>query len=171
MNNQNEILAKLANKLITKLTAIESIAVLFILTGLILKSFDISQGRILLLISLGTLSLVYFLLAYKSMEPDASVMVKFLNKLVYWAFSICVVGILFRIQNYPGYIVMINTGCMTLLLSIVISVMQKQNLGSKLIIRIIIIAAIGLCLRYTPKEKLIELKIIHPIEKTSNPKQ
>lgn len=63
---------------------------------------------------------------------------------------------------------MISIGCSTLILFLIFSFIKKQETDSRLILRTIIIAAIGLSLYFTPKEKLIDLRIISSIEKTSN---
>ncbi|HOT89048.1 MAG TPA: hypothetical protein PKZ43_08500 [Bacteroidales bacterium] len=166
---KNEKLAKLAKKLDSKLSSIEAILVLTSLIGLFLRSSNIPLGTFILLISLSTLAIMYYIISYRlSADKEISPMKNFLDKLCLWGLSISIIGILFRLQNYPGFQSMISIGCSTLILFLIFSFIKKQETDSRLILRTIIIAAIGLSLYFTPKEKLIDLRIISSIEKTSN---
>ena len=166
---QNESLAKLADKLNPKLKTVESVLAITTLIGLELKSSEITQGGILLVLTLSALALVYFLSAYKSFETDTPIMPRFLFRLISWASSIGVIGILFRLQNYAGYNTMLIVGCVSLFMGLCIKFYTKIDFSKRIIIRALIILAIGLCLYLTPSEKLKELKIINSVERVNTP--
>jgi hypothetical protein len=169
MTKENVNLANLAKKLDSRLPTIETILSFTSLTGLALRSLSIPLGGIVLAISLSTLALVYYLIAFRSsIDTKTPAMKKFLDKLFFWGLSISIIGILFCLQNYSGFHTMISIGCSTLLILIIFSVLKKQDVGRRLIFRTIIIAVIGFSLYFTPKEKLLELRIIPSIEMTSN---
>jgi|GEM_PF-1662459 hypothetical protein len=166
---ENENLAKLADKIKPKLLTIEGALSFTTLIGLALRGSNIPQGEILIVFSLGSISLAYFLIAYCSHEKETPAMTKFLHKLMFWACSISVVGILFRFQSYAGYNMMLAIGCMSLALGLILNFSLKINVDRKFIIRTLVILAIGLSLYFTPSEKLKELKIISNIEKVNTP--
>jgi cytochrome c oxidase subunit IV len=165
--NENENLAKLADKIAPKITTIEGTLSFTTFIGLALKISGIPQGAILILLSLSTISLVYFLSAYQSHEAETPAMTRFLHKLLFWSASICVIGILFRLQSFAGYNTMLIVGCMSLSLGLIFNFFSKVDLDRKFLIRTIIILAVGLSLYLTPSEKLKELKIINSIEKVT----
>jgi hypothetical protein len=169
MRTENEYLVKIAGKLANSLPAVETFLALSSLAGFLLKYFNIGIGGIILVISLGALAIVYFLLAFKSIEPETGAVKIFVNKLIYWGLSVCVLGILFRIQNYPGFNNMIIIGSITLFFTVIYSLIKEAGNERRLVIRVIIILIIGLSLFFTPAEKLSELNIIHQVENTSTP--
>jgi len=162
--NENENLAKLADKIKPKLITIEGILSLTTFIGLALKVSGISQGSILILLSLSAISLVYFLSAYQSHEAETPAMTKFLHKLLFWSASICSIGILFRLRSFAGYNTMLIVGRMSLSLGLIFNFFSKVELDRNILIKTIIILAVGISLYLTPSEKLKELKIINSIE-------
>jgi hypothetical protein len=149
MTSENSMQAKIANKLSERLPKLEMIFALTSFIGLILRILNISYGGIILVISLSSLAIIYFLLAYKSSSSDSSGLYKFIYKLIYWAISISVLGILFRLQHYPNSNNMLIIGCVTVLFALIISILKKLDLGRSIIIRSIIIIIIGLSLNFT----------------------
>jgi hypothetical protein len=164
MINENENLAKFADKIAPKITVIEGTLSFIALIGLMLKISGIPQGGILILLSLSAISLVYFLSAYQTHEAETPAMTRFLHKLLFWSASICVIGILFRLQSFAGYNTMLLVGCISLSLGLIFNFFSKVYLDRKILIRTIIILAVGISLYITPSEKLKELKIINSTE-------
>ncbi|MBI9034881.1 MAG: hypothetical protein JEZ03_10465 [Bacteroidales bacterium] len=153
-----------------RLDKFESILVLIFVMGLILR---ITMGWpvfLLIYLSLGLLSLMYLLNASAMDLGDTpEVWARILNKLASWSCSIGVLGMLFRILNYPGYDKMLMIGGIGLL--IIFPFMIRLNLksdsgpwfGHRWLIRVFLIAVLGLTLNFAPTDKLIDMGLIdHP---------
>ena len=167
MINKNEYLEKLAEKLSPKLPTIETVCVLIFIAGLALKSSDIPFGEICLVLSLSALALVYFISGYKLLDNNVSAIKHFIFRLNYWGLSICTMGILFILNNYPQFNIMISVGSITLLIVLFFSLVKDHDLNRRMLARTVIILVLGLSLYFVPKEKLIKLKILHTVEDTN----
>jgi predicted membrane channel-forming protein YqfA (hemolysin III family) len=90
----------------------------------------------------------------------------FINKIVYFALSVGVIGVLFRLENWSGYDVMLMLGCISLAigLAFVLFINSKESelkiFSSRVILRILVILAVGVLLYFTPRENLIKLRLI-----------
>ena len=108
----NEIIQKLANKIRPIQVKLEMVLCALLGIGLLFR--DTEEGKLLSLISLGALSMLYFLLSFRLQHPDNRVLV-FLNKMIHLAFSIGVLGILFAVNHYPNAIEMLSIGFISIL--------------------------------------------------------
>ena len=167
MSYENGFLTNIADKVSARINTIEIIAAVVFAAGLVLRSSNVPFDNVVLVISLSALALAYFLMSYRSSEPEAGVIKKFVDKLGCWSSSITVVGILFQLLNYPGFDSLLMVGCTTLAPALVFVIIKNHEFDKKTIIRIVMIVLIGGSLLLTPKEKLIEYKIIKKAEQTN----
>ncbi|MBN1188067.1 MAG: hypothetical protein JXB49_37680 [Bacteroidales bacterium] len=163
-NSQNEILVKIGNWISPRLDKYESIIALIFAVVVILKlNTDLKVG-ILLVLTLSTLSTLYFFNAYSFPDNDnAGGLERFVFKLSLLSGSVASVGILFCLQHWVGYDIMLSCGCITLaiLLPVVLIIKSKKPdlmiFNNRLVIRIVVIAAIGLFLNFAPGNILINI--------------
>src|ERR1039457_5350940 len=129
-DNQNEQLSKIGNWVLSRLDKYESMIVLVFLVGFVLKVMTDLKVGILIVISLTTLAILYFLKGFSATgDENAGGLEIFVDKLVSFGGSVATIGILFRIEYWPGYHMMILSGCMTLAISLpIILVLKSKNL-------------------------------------------
>ncbi|MGZ4061251.1 MAG: hypothetical protein ACXVPU_19625, partial [Bacteroidia bacterium] len=157
------------------LKKVESILLIIIGIGLILKISLILLADPILTISFSTLAIFYFLRAYKVLENE-NMQERFFNKLLPFGWSINCIGILFLVQGWQGFDPMLVVGSMTQFAVIAFFLFLKNKKGSEykiadksIYIRSLIIAGLAFSLHICPKEKLIENHIISKqVEITAN---
>lgn len=141
----NKIAYNLAQKLRPIQLKIELILISLIIIGVLLKSTEI--GNILIVISFSTLSILYYIMAFRLISSENKTVV-FLNKLIQISFSVGMLGILFAIQHYVGADVMLRIAIITMFIGLVFTFINKlknnqsQNLIDFDTIRIIIITLV-----------------------------
>jgi hypothetical protein len=141
----NEIIQKLANKIRPIQVKLEM--VLYALSGIGLLLRDTETGKLLSLISLGALSMLYFLMSFRLENPNNRFLV-FLNKMIHLSFSIGVLGILFAVNHYPNAIEMLSIGFLSILFGLVGLLILKfrtktdKRIADSDLIRAILIASI-----------------------------
>lgn len=173
-HQQNEQLIKIGTWVSHRLKKYEKILVIVFFTSLILKITSDMNLNILIVLTLQSLAILYFFKAFSVLEnKNAGGIEMFLDKLFSMSASMGVIGILFRLQNWKGYEIMIMTGCVTL--SIVIPFIwsiksRKPNLeifDNRMIFRGIIIVIIGLVLNFSSSENLVKSNIIEVPKETT----
>jgi hypothetical protein len=165
--NQSAQNKKLNDWLSTKFDTIETIlAFAFLLILLLESTGDFPLGSFKVIV-LSTLAMLYFFNAYLPIEDKLAGPIEiFVNKLVSISLSVSVIGIFFRMMNWPHPIPFIFAG--PILLGVIFVVIlylhsKKPELTiftKRLKIRVFIIATIGLIIFFTPTEKLIEMGIM-----------
>jgi len=160
---QNEQLTAVAKFISTKLNKYEALIGIIFLIGLILKIKTDWNVGILIVLSLNTLAALYFLSAFSVYDDEnAGAIEIFIHKLVSYSTSIATIGIMFSIQHWPGSSKLIVVGCITLivLLPIILNIKSKKPdliiFNQRLLLRIVLIAALGLLLNFAPKDALIK---------------
>lgn len=108
-NPLNAPFAKIAIKISPYQLKIEIGLVLIFLLGLLLKSYSLPSGQIIIL-SLGILSSLYAILSFKEYSNDNKWYHHFSSELIYKAFSILIISTLFSILHWPGGDFFINIG-------------------------------------------------------------
>lgn len=103
----NKTIQILAIKIGSYQIKIELISLAILLIGIMLR--DSETGMQLIIISLSALSLLYFLMAFR-IEDLNNRFLSIINKIIYWAFSIGIIGILFSINHYPNAEQMLRIG-------------------------------------------------------------
>ena len=166
-SKQNEQLVKMSNRLTRKLDKYEVILALIFLVILLLHISSDFQVGVFMTITLSTLAVLYFFKAYSMSDDDnAGGLERFIDKLASLSLSVCLIGIMFRLENWPGYDKMLLIGSSTLVIILpIILVMQSKKPDLKIFsqrmkLRIVIIAALGLLLYFTPADELIKVGIV-----------
>lgn len=165
--NQNDQNKKLNDWLSINFDKVETIlAFAFLLILLLESTGDLPLGTFKVMI-LSTMAVLYFFVAYLPIQDKhAGAIEIFVLKLVSISLSFSVMGILFRMMNWPGLAMMKFTGPALLVVSfVVISSLQSKKpeltiFTKRLKIRIFIIATISLIFFFTPTQKLIEIGIM-----------
>ena len=151
---------------------VEKIAIFLMVIALLLMSFDIGFGEIMLTLSLGSLALIYMYsgLAYRKSTP------KFLKKMaldengnshlvpnlvIGYAWSAGLIGVLFTIQGYPGSSAMIYAALIGVIVGI--GFLYFQNRDKTIVklqpffFRIFLITGIIVLFAVTPKKEIREI--------------
>lgn len=147
----------------------EWMAGLAAILGIGIKMSQIPAGGMLVVLSLGTLSVFYFFEAYLPSGADTEPAEKNMNKLHAMGSSMGVTGILFALQNWPGSKVILLMGCVTVVLAslVFISALKRKGetnfLGQKKIKRSLIIVLFAVALSVIPKQTLLDYHIHRPL--------
>ena len=151
-----------------KLKIIESVIGIMILILLILRIESFRIFDFLMIISLTSLSILYFLQSFLIIADKTDDKIdNFIYKLSFMNLSINVVGILFRLEDWPGYETYIfSSSTLEILIIATIFYFQSKRPISKIIdtrlkIRIVLLAAIDSLLLFTPEKDLKKLGIIN----------
>ena len=156
-----KFIIKLANAIDKVLLKLEMIAVALILTGLLIQLFSITIGGLILSLTLTSLATIYFFMAYTYNNTDNNYD-RFILRLVYWSYSIAVIGVLFIIQVWPVGILVFQLAKTTLILSISFiiilgPILKKLNsITTRNIIRTLVILLVVLLLYLTPSYKQLK---------------
>lgn len=124
----------------------ELILWMFLMFTLLLRYLEIEQSSTLIGISLSTLSIFYFLLAFIP-QNDIQIIQMIAIKVVNIGSSICLVGIMYKILNFPGANLMMNVGLLSIIsagaIIILTSLKNWTDMTTRLALRVILIVAIG----------------------------
>lgn len=124
----NENLQNIATKIRPILIKLEFSIFMLMIAGYLLSNSG--YGNILLIFSLGTLSILYYLIAF-GIGVSNNEFATFLNKLTYMSLSIGIIGALFTINHYPFASVMMLIGLLSTILSflglIIIKIRNKKT--------------------------------------------
>jgi hypothetical protein len=144
--------------------------------SIIFKVLRLPFDEIILTITLLTLSILYYIRSF-AMTGNFNVLTRDRNtdKFYYYSVSVALVGILFRLNNWQGYNVILIFGGIGMIISFVlILVFKSYNIGSNIldkysIVRIIILLAIVILLKLATPNTLIRYNIIKEIPKQEQP--
>jgi hypothetical protein len=161
-SKKNELLMKTGNWLAPKIEKYEMIlAFLFLIVLLIRITGNFPVGVFMVLI-LSILATLYLLKAYSvSDDSNAGGIERFIDKLASLSLSVSMIGILFRLQHYPGSDQMLLMGSTILVVAFfAILFLQSKKPDLKIFtqrmkLRIFIVAALGLILYFAPAGDLI----------------
>ncbi len=168
---QDEQLNKIGNLISSGLEKYESIIFLIFLGGIILKAAAGFPVNIIMVLALSTLGTMYFLNAFSiTKDENAGGIERFIQKIASFAESIGVIGILFKLQNWPGSSAMIinSSVILIILLPVILKIKSKKPelriFTSRMILRIFLIAVLGLTLKFTSKDLFYKFGIIETIK-------
>ena len=165
-SKQNEQIVKMSNRLTRKLDKYEAILALIFLVILLLHISSDLQVGVFMTLTLSTLAVLYFFKAYSMSDDDNAGGLESIDKLASLSLSVCLIGIMFKFESWPGYDKMLLIGSSTLVIILpIILVMQSKKPDLKIFtnrmkIRIVIVAALGLLLYFVPADKLIKAGIV-----------
>ncbi len=148
---------------------VEIIIAIIVIIGLVLKYFHIPGGSLVLLLGLMTLSFIYFYASFayfngvsirsvvkkqggKKLKPFAAVSAFFFG----WGLSILIIGILFYIQIWPGFRVMLLTGLIVTIVGAIAFLIARKDKFLQTILRTVLIGGLGLFLYLFPIMKYID---------------
>lgn len=137
----NKIAQNLAIKIKPYQLKIELVLISMIVIGVLLKNTEINYLLIVMPFSL--LSILYFLLAFRLSAPVDKTLI-FLHRLIYIAFSVGMLGILYGIQHYTGAAFMLRISIFAMFVGLIFTFISKlknkelQNFIDADTIRIII---------------------------------
>jgi hypothetical protein len=167
-SNQNEVSTQFGNWVAKKLDNYELILVVILAIVLILKILTTIQVGVFIILILGTLSTLYFFNGFAVYTENENIggLEYFIVKLASWGCSIATIGILFRLLSWPNNEIMLIIGSLTLIFSLIgVLVIKNKKPDLKLfsfrwIIRLLLIAILGLILRFSSTEDLIKTGLI-----------
>jgi len=153
---KNGIAQKIGNWFSARLDQYEIILFMIFITALIVKSIEDLQSDPLIVVSLSILAVLCYFAGHAVISGEnVSGYDKFVYKLAFWASSIGIIGILFRLMGWEMSYMMITIGCLTLAISLVVIIFlksKKDNLDSifskRFILRMVLIGAVGILLNY-----------------------
>lgn len=91
----------------------EKVLAIIVILSTLMKMFHVPGGSVFLILSLLTLTILYFPLGFYFLS-DKSYKENTITSIIFgWLLSVCFVGIMFRIMHWPGAIVMNIVGSMT----------------------------------------------------------
>lgn len=167
---QNEQMVKINNWLAPRIDKYELIlAFVFLFVLLLQISTELPVG-IILILDLATLAALYYLGAFSIPEDsNAGMNERVIYKVALMGLSVCIIGILFRLESWPSYSTFLLIGLITLgiaFLSIFFLKFKNPELKiytPRLKLRIFIVLALGLFLYFTPTNDLINFGILKNI--------
>lgn len=164
---QNEQATKIGNWIATRLDRYEAIIFLILIFALIVKTTTDIQVNILIVLAFMAMAIIYFFSGFANINFDyAGGLDIFFHKLASWGCSIGIMGILFRLQGWASYDLLIWVGCATMLIILPFILYRKSKneelklFNSRYILRIVLICLVGFFIAYAPSEVLIKSKII-----------
>lgn len=168
-----ELREKFSNWFDPKADTYELILVIVFIGFLVLQSlFGLAVNKYLILL-LGALSILYYLKIHTiSKDPYAGGIELFIDKVSSQVLSVAVIGVLFKLQSWPGANTMLFLPAITLIILLPV-MLYLQSKNSELSIftqwakfRILTVAALCIFLIYTPRADLEKYGLInnHSIE-------
>jgi hypothetical protein len=124
----------------------ELILWIFFIFTLILLYLEIEQSSMLIGISLTTLSIFYYLIAFIPLNDIQKIQIIAI-KVVNIGSSVCLMGIMFKILNFTGANMMLNIGLLSMISAGGVIILTGLNnwtdKTTRLAMRILLIGAIG----------------------------
>lgn len=120
--NNNELLNKIGIKIKPYQITVEIFCIAFLLIGVLLKNTDF--GYIFIIIAMSILSMLYFLMSFVTDKSKSKPLI-FLYKVIYLSMSVGAIGILYRIQHYPGWPIMLKASFFSLVIALAVKSILK----------------------------------------------
>ena len=167
--NQNEQITKIGNWIAERVNKYEKILALTALAGVLLKVSKIGAGNFLLVVSLLALVVMYFGSAFALTEAEKDQpkpFIVFARKLVFWGLSVLVNGILFKLENYPGAMIILQQGFAIMIFILIIGFYERFKkteltlMSRRVWIRFGVLSVICILLFFTPKETMKRYNLI-----------
>jgi len=144
---------KIGNWICPRVDFLELILILIFAVAFLLKTqFDMPVD-FLIVLSLSALGLTYFFLSFKLPESDnPEAILIFANTLSGYSLSVSVIGILFKLMNFPGFDIMLLVGSITLILILPTIIYMKSKkkewnfFNNRYLIRLFVFGASGIIL-------------------------
>jgi hypothetical protein len=164
--SMKEIAIEIGNWLSPILNIVEAILFAVFVFALTMKASAGIPVDILLIVVLSTMALAYFFNAHATVNFDnVGAMDVFYHKLTSWGCAIGTMGILFCLQNWPQYEMMIWLGFANGLIVMPLVLYRKSKYRDiklytfRYVLRILVISLFGFTLAYVPNDLLSEKEI------------
>ena len=169
MSDEKTNLTNLADKASNLLDRIELFAAIGGLAGVILKTMSLPLGGMLMVLSMGTLAMFYFLTSMSLVtDPLADKRDKMIFKLNSMGCSVGIIAILFLAMGWPGFRVMVLMGSVLLIFTSLLMLISKSSkpglvlFDNRLILRALAIAVTGMVLYLVPASQSSQMQNVHP---------
>jgi len=164
--SMNEVAIKIGNWLAPILNIVEAILFAIFVFALIMNTSTGMSVDILLIVVLSTMALAYFFHGHATVNfVNVGAMDVFYHRLTSWGCAIGTLGILFCLQNWPGYEMMIWLGVANGVIILPFVLYRKSKYRDiklytfRYVLRIIVICVFGFTLAYVPNDLLSEKEI------------
>lgn len=156
----------------TMLLKYESLIIVLVVFGIIINILKFQYSEIILSIPFVVLLILYYLRSYAmSSNMNVSVRNRNIDKFYYYSIAVAILGILFQLNGWQGYNIILTFGCIGLLLSLIFILIFKSHQEASKILdknsmpRLIIVLAIVILLKIIPADKLIQYNLIKEMPK------
>jgi hypothetical protein len=147
--NHNQLPPLLAKFVESNFLKVELVFAVLFLIGLVMKSYETANSGLVLMISIGTLGILYFLGAFIPPSENESSLFRIIGfKVLHISWTVATVGLLFLIQNYPGAMTQTSIGAITMLTALVLIILTSLNSWNSRVTHSIIRSLIILLLLY-----------------------
>jgi hypothetical protein len=157
----------MGNWIAARLDKYEAVIFLVLIFALIIKTTTEIPINFLIVLVLMAMAIMYFFSGFSNINFDyAGGLDIFFHKLASWGCSIGIIGILFRLQSWASYDLLIWIGCATMIIILPFIVYRKSKneelklFNSRYILRIVLICIVGFFFAYAPNDVLVKSKII-----------
>jgi len=148
------------------LKKLETGSITIALLGLLFKFLHWPGGSMMLIMSLGTLSMYYFMLVQRmpgsTETEETDVVTALLVKIIGFALSIAAIGIMFKMQSYPGASLILYVGVGSLALLGILTMLKYNKTRSpylwRMFIRIVAFGSVAALLVAFPRETWLEMR-------------
>lgn len=157
----------MGNWVATRLDKYEVVIFIILIFALIVKTTTDIPVNIFIVLSLMTMAIMYFFSAFANINFEhAGGLDIFFYKLTSWGCSIGIIGILFKLQNWANYQMMILIGCIVLVIILPVILYRKSKneelklFNSRYVLRVVLICIIAFLLSVAPNDVLVRSRII-----------
>ncbi|NOU60393.1 hypothetical protein [Marinifilum caeruleilacunae] len=155
---------------------VEIIVIIGVLTGLLFKYLELAYAGIILSVSIHILAVFYFLFYLNSKDPLSNKIRKLIVKndvkasletmISSYALPLLLISVLFKLMHYPYASLLFNIGITACSLALIITFIKYQKNKSlylkSLLLRLIIIGAIGILTTLVQNDTQPDLRDLNP---------
>lgn len=127
-NTQSEILTKIGNRFRTLLMKYEIYIVIITLIGIVLQALSIEVGNYIMIFSFSLIVVCYYFDSFAITEDkNTTNFEKFVDRYSEWAGCIALLGILYKLSNWPMYGTMLLLGTISILIACPVMIVIKTR--------------------------------------------
>jgi len=163
-------ISELSNRLVPKFYKIEGLLALAVVLLKLVEIYTDSSLAILNTALLMLLAIGYYFSAFMNSEAEMSAIQKFIAKMIGFGSSMTVIGILFRMQNWPGYDIALSGGGVILAACLLVFLFQKSSASAesmipgRVLLRVAILCLICALFLFLPEDTLLRTGLIKVVE-------
>lgn len=166
MADHREQQQEMMKKFLKNFTKIEAVLLCIIVSAIIIRPSELKAGSFMLIISMSILAMIYLYKSFETHEEINHPNEEFVQKLMGMGMTTAVIGILFKLLNWPGNQIMLIVGTFTMPFVVVLAIntilkyKEKAVHTYKSLIRPILIMIIGVVLIFIPWHILRKNKLV-----------